>query len=175
MNPNRCVDLYRYFDSSGRLLYVGISNSAFARSHQHRRKASWWDLASSMVIEHHPDRERALIAEAHAIVKERPIYNVALNGQTRRALKMARTRTLDQLAAQLGVRVSVLDQYLATGALRSSHASGEYTDRDIDRFMDTLEEINPRRRRKVRVDNARLYRCCGVPDFAGRSLVGGAP
>jgi hypothetical protein len=162
---NEPVDLYRYFDDAGRLLYVGISNSAFARAHAHRRRSSWWVSATSMTIEHHPTRERALAAEARAIQTERPIWNVALNGEQRRRLNRVRTYTLFEVAQCLDVKVHVLDQYLETGALSSSHDSGEFTDWDVERFIDRLCVLQPRRLRRLKA-RATLYRCCGVPHTA---------
>lgn len=70
------IDLYRLFDSSGTLLYVGISLSALQRGLQHRRLKDWWVDVSRMEIQHFSSRRDAEAAECQAIRSERPRYNV---------------------------------------------------------------------------------------------------
>lgn len=68
--------LYRHFDAAGALLYVGISLSTVQRLSQHKQRAGWYDQIASVTIEWHPTREAALTAEAIAIAKEGPLWNV---------------------------------------------------------------------------------------------------
>lgn len=70
------TDLYRHFDASGELLYVGISLSAIGRLAQHKRRASWASQIANVTIETFPTRKEALRAEAQAIVTENPKYNL---------------------------------------------------------------------------------------------------
>lgn len=70
------TDLYRFYDSSGRLLYVGISFHAVARASQHRREKNWWPQVARMDVEHLPTRSAAVAAELHAIRTEHPAHNV---------------------------------------------------------------------------------------------------
>lgn len=72
--------LYRHFDRSGTLLYVGISLSAAVRLSQHSATASWFRDIARMEIEWFPDRTAALRAERHAIKTEGPIHNVVHGG-----------------------------------------------------------------------------------------------
>lgn len=67
--------LYRYFDASGNLLYVGISLNAITRASQHRT-APWYRLYSSSTAQHFASRAEAAAAEVAAIQTERPIFNV---------------------------------------------------------------------------------------------------
>lgn len=68
--------LYRFFDTHGALLYVGISEYPLVRMHQHRLSKTWWLEIASSRFEHFESREAALMAEAAAIRSERPRYNV---------------------------------------------------------------------------------------------------
>lgn len=70
------AELYRHFDSSGKLLYVGVSKSALIRLGQHQEHAHWFGNISQVTIEKHPSREAALEAERLAIQSENPLCNV---------------------------------------------------------------------------------------------------
>jgi hypothetical protein len=67
-------ELYRHFDASGKLLYVGISLFAIRRLAQHGDSA-WFSQIAIVKIERFPDRETAALAEAIAINFERPAFN----------------------------------------------------------------------------------------------------
>lgn len=68
--------LYRHFDASGALLYVGISLSVLDRLTAHRA-SRWHSDIAAVTLEHFPTREAALDAEAEAITNENPKYNIA--------------------------------------------------------------------------------------------------
>lgn len=87
-------ELYRHFDSKGRLLYVGISLSAIARLAAHRKSANWFNSIAWIEVEKFVSRHDALIAETHAIRTENPIWNKAgkLPGSNRRLLIKRRPR-----------------------------------------------------------------------------------
>jgi predicted GIY-YIG superfamily endonuclease len=72
--------LYRFFDQSGELLYVGITMDLPARMGNHRRDKPWWTDAAWIGIEHFDNRAAALEAERMAIKAETPRYNVVHNG-----------------------------------------------------------------------------------------------
>jgi len=44
------AQLYRHFDATGRLLYVGISLFAFRRLAAHERNAGWWKDVRTVTI-----------------------------------------------------------------------------------------------------------------------------
>lgn len=67
--------LYRHFDCSGKLLYIGVSYGAFVRLAQHRAASHWYSQIANMTIEQFPTREDLLAAEAYAIKLERPLHN----------------------------------------------------------------------------------------------------
>lgn len=80
------MDLYRFFDDHGDLLYIGISLSAAARASEHRSDKGWWQQVAWMDVEHLPEGIHRLEAEARertAIRQERPRYNVAGAGPSR--------------------------------------------------------------------------------------------
>lgn len=67
--------LYRHYDASGRLLYVGITNAVTKRLDQHVKSSSWATEIKTITIEWHESRADALDAEDSAIFDECPIYN----------------------------------------------------------------------------------------------------
>lgn len=137
------TDLYRYYDVDGRLLYVGISFSAFARAERHRRKAEWWGRAVTMKIEHHESRETALVAEARAIRNEMPIHNKALNGEQRRRLTATQTYCVDQVAEMTHLKRRTVEIEVERGSLYSTHESGEFTRRDVQAWLDRCVVVRP--------------------------------
>ena len=77
-NPTKnLTTLYRYFDSDGHLLYVGITGDNTKRQSQHRRNAFWFGEIASATFEHLPTRQEALEAEAKAIKNENPKHNIS--------------------------------------------------------------------------------------------------
>lgn len=66
--------VYRYFDSAGCLLYVGVTCDPEKRHREHRRKP-WFRLAARKTVEAYPTRSQALAAETAAIRHEAPIHN----------------------------------------------------------------------------------------------------
>lgn len=71
--------LYRFFDSNGQLLYVGISNNWIARLHQHYKHSEWFTHVASATFEHFDTRKEVEFAELKAIRTEGAIYNKAFN------------------------------------------------------------------------------------------------
>lgn len=71
--------LYRFFDSQGTLLYVGISGNWMARLKSHAKTADFYSAVAGMTIERFPDRESVVAAELEAIESENPLFNRADN------------------------------------------------------------------------------------------------
>lgn len=71
--------LYRFYDHTDVLLYVGISADLPGRMQNHRRKKPWWALVDHIGIEHFDSRKEAMEAEKAAIKTEEPLYNDAHN------------------------------------------------------------------------------------------------
>lgn len=75
-HPNQA--LYRFYDATGALLYVGITCDPGRRFKEHRDKP-WWLEVANVRVEHHPHRLSASRAERFAILNERPRYNKTWN------------------------------------------------------------------------------------------------
>lgn len=73
--------LYRFFDASGDLLYIGITLNPAGRWKQHREEKPWWEEVTDITIETYPDRPSVLEAERKAIIAEHPRYNKTYNAQ----------------------------------------------------------------------------------------------
>lgn len=68
--------VYRLFDSDDRLLYVGATNGVKARFATHAATKEWWTTVEKVNLRHYPNRQQALVAEAEAIRREAPMYNM---------------------------------------------------------------------------------------------------
>lgn len=71
--------LYRLWDETDRLLYVGMSKSAIHRLHEHLTEQPWAEQVAKQTIDRYATREEAARAEADAIRSEAPLYNVVHN------------------------------------------------------------------------------------------------
>jgi excinuclease UvrABC nuclease subunit len=67
--------LYRWFDQTGTLLYVGVSGSLHKRVKQHEKSAEWFTEASFMTVEWFASRAEVERAERRAISQEKPLHN----------------------------------------------------------------------------------------------------
>ena len=73
--------LYRFYDASDTLLYIGITGNMPARMAQHRADKSWWPEVSVIRLEQFQSRAELQSAERESIRIERPKYNKVFNGQ----------------------------------------------------------------------------------------------
>jgi predicted GIY-YIG superfamily endonuclease len=71
--------LYRFYDDTRTLLYVGITHDPGSRWPKHMRDKPWWAQVTHIDLESFPDRPSVLAAEESAIHDERPLYNVVHN------------------------------------------------------------------------------------------------
>ncbi|MEV4970603.1 GntR family transcriptional regulator [Streptomyces scopuliridis] len=67
--------LYRLYDSTDRLLYIGISRNPKHRWERHSQIQPWWHLVARKSLEWHEDRNSALAAEVQATTAEKPLYD----------------------------------------------------------------------------------------------------
>jgi predicted GIY-YIG superfamily endonuclease len=97
-NSTPKTTLYRYFDDTGQLLYVGITGDNTKRQSQHRRNSFWFGEIASASFQHFENREAALDAETLAIQAEKPLHNIA------------KTESYDggRLRIQLGARIHLI-------------------------------------------------------------------
>jgi predicted GIY-YIG superfamily endonuclease len=68
--------VYRIFDESGKLIYVGCSHDPEARIYTHRMKSWWAPQISRIKLNVFPNRQVAIEAEAKAIRAENPRWNI---------------------------------------------------------------------------------------------------
>ena len=71
----RSTTLYRAYDVTSKLLYVGISHSLMRRLCEHKSTGVWHGDCATIRLEHFENRSEALKAEAEAIKNENPLYN----------------------------------------------------------------------------------------------------
>ncbi|MEV8610211.1 GIY-YIG nuclease family protein [Amycolatopsis sp. NPDC051373] len=71
--------LYRMYDETGQLLYVGISIDPGKRMAQHRSDKPWFSQVANITVQPMPSRKAALEAERESIKNERPTFNVVHN------------------------------------------------------------------------------------------------
>jgi predicted GIY-YIG superfamily endonuclease len=74
--PVGSVQLYRMFDRTGNLLYVGITNNPIERWRTHAQRKEWWHSVIRIEVEDYPSQRTALAAEVVAIRTESPLHNV---------------------------------------------------------------------------------------------------
>lgn len=67
--------LYRLFDSTNQLLYVGISVRPEVRWEEHALSRPWWHLVARKEVEWLTSRSAATDVEDEAIRVERPLFN----------------------------------------------------------------------------------------------------
>jgi predicted GIY-YIG superfamily endonuclease len=97
----RATAVYRFFDTGGRLLYVGIAYDPAERWKHHAAKTRWWKDAVDNTIEWYDTRPEAERAEAVALRYEKPIYNKSgsvtpyQGPTTKRSMKLPRKIRID--------------------------------------------------------------------------------
>lgn len=72
--------LYRHWDCSGVLLYVGRTCALTERTKEHRNHSRWWTFVERITTERCDDLAHAMSAERNAIHAEQPIFNRASRG-----------------------------------------------------------------------------------------------
>jgi hypothetical protein len=114
--------LYRHYDPSGDLLYVGISLEPLRRQKRHSEQAAWRNMICQIVIEPFATREDALAAEQLAIRTEFPRFNGVHNGHRHPVQELMR----DAIASGLNVKFDQgigRSSAIATPPLNESAAS----------------------------------------------------
>ena len=82
------MSLYRHYSKDDELLYVGVSVNVFSRFVAHKNTSHWIFDVSRMEIEYFKNKEEALCAESVAILKEKPMFNVATPRGTSKPMTM---------------------------------------------------------------------------------------
>lgn len=89
--------LYRAYDATNELLYVGITGNVTLRIGQHAATKSWWHDVAKIDVDTFPDRASAMEEEAALIRTEQPRYNVMhseVNPPRRPQVKREHTATV---------------------------------------------------------------------------------
>jgi predicted GIY-YIG superfamily endonuclease len=68
--------VYRFYNASHVLLYVGITENLGTRWKSHAKLKPWWPEVAERALVWHPNREAAATEESMAILNEGPLYNV---------------------------------------------------------------------------------------------------
>ena len=120
--------LYRFFDSSDALLYIGITVRLRTRFREHARAnaTSWWPQVSYHTVSWFPTKAEAKSAERDAIRKERPTHNVVHS--TRQIAKGRRRVGKEQPTSTFG------DSLLP--ALRRHFENSPFTAADVKHVTD---------------------------------------
>ncbi len=69
--------IYRCFNASGQLLYVGVPMYPSVRFGAHAAESPWWPEVALIRVEWFSPRRDAELAERRAIQSEMPIHNIA--------------------------------------------------------------------------------------------------
>lgn len=83
MTTTQAHALYRFYDATGTLLYIGITLDPGSRWRSHAQDKPWWHDVADIRLELHPDRDSVLEAERAAIIAEHPLHNVVHNRRRR--------------------------------------------------------------------------------------------
>lgn len=72
--------VYRFYDASGELIYVGVAEDPELRAKQHAKTATWWPEVDGTrtTVNWHDSREAALAEEAQTIWDQRPRHNTVI-------------------------------------------------------------------------------------------------
>ncbi len=126
--------LYRLYDGTGRLLYIGITDNVRTRMNGHSNTQPWWEAVTRVIVETHPDRVAAETAEWNAILAEKPVFNVQKT-RAPRSPKPPGNRTLQRPPAQtIGCRDA--------GPARTGVPTAPRTGQTTAAGFPTVEEIS---------------------------------
>ena len=106
-DKSNLTSVYRYYDSAGVLLYVGITNRGSARNEEHDRSKDWWPYVTRQEVSHYRSRAAAANVERETIRQYRPPFNVQHNVDhvaVREAYLAFRAKHVDISALNLAAR-----------------------------------------------------------------------
>lgn len=114
--------VYRHYDATGALLYVGVSSAPRKRMAQHRRLAAWASEVTWSEVEWFDNRADALAEERRSIAHESPRYNQANCGGCATPLGryLSKNRlTHEEIASRFGVSRAHLTKLVSRKAYPS--------------------------------------------------------
>jgi prevent-host-death family protein len=156
LNARRTA-LYRLYDKTGTLLYIGISHQPEVRFEQHADQKEWWPLVDRREIAWFDDRPSAALAEAAAIRAEDPEHNgtysprrsrksirhvIAADGIEEISMTLARSKLTSLIRkAEAGSPVALLNHGRRDAIIVSREQYEEIMAiRRIAEFVDRLKE-----------------------------------
>ncbi|MFA7267551.1 MAG: hypothetical protein WC054_14675 [Candidatus Nanopelagicales bacterium] len=155
------ASVYRMWDASGDLLYVGASTSYAARIQQHQGQRAWFLDVSNITIEHFATHELAFEAEAAAIAAECPKYNRTFT--TSKPGKKSALRFIDKIDIRTGGHgTACVEEMLDAGCSLAAVAHQLFVEfgdvvpvQAIERWVDKRDQdLAARRRNDRRIDSA---------------------
>ena len=102
--------VYRVYDQSGRLIYVGETANLFQRLESHRMTTWWASQVAKVKASVYPTRELALEAERAAIRDEDPRWNIT--GAWRCHRSWTEDRYVDYVTAYVNNRLTSTPPHL---------------------------------------------------------------
>lgn len=73
------TSVYRYYDSYGVLIYVGITARGSVRNVEHNLSKPWWPYVAQQAVDHFGSRDLARVREVELIESHWPPFNVQHN------------------------------------------------------------------------------------------------
>jgi excinuclease UvrABC nuclease subunit len=119
---NPCY-LYRHFDKSGNLLYIGISMSVLNRIIQHERSAKWFSNLGHITIQEFESRALAEQAERIVIKTEKPPYNIVHKDKVKQRISKAvrrREQEMREKYPKFYEALAIINEKIATANLRAT-------------------------------------------------------
>lgn len=120
--------VYRFYGHDNTLLYVGVTTRLETRFKDHQGK-HWWSQAAHSTVEAHPSRALALVAEATAIMDEKPLHNIQRPSLER--LELLKSRALGRPGAEIS-------PYDPVAILAAAHARADDLEVDLRRVRAEL-------------------------------------
>jgi predicted GIY-YIG superfamily endonuclease len=84
--------VYRLYDESGRLLYIGSTGNARRRQYEHSCESWWWPQVARIRVQMFGTREAAQAAERAAVSVEAPAFNVWWTGGNHEEMRSRMTK-----------------------------------------------------------------------------------
>lgn len=142
--------VYRFYDITDQLLYVGITSNLRKRFGQHQVNAGWWGRAERCTMEPCVNRAEAFWIEAMAIHQEEPEFNAARTGRDHHREALRARAEGRPLAPEFAV---YFPEY---HPLIQAHVRADGLEAELIQTRQQLETLKDEwdKERRARIDNA---------------------